>query len=118
MNTFKHQAAQGDMLITRIDALPVGLKKLHPEDGHFVVAHSETGHNHVVKAEGVEAFYPSNDNNQFNRDFTLYLVVENKATVEHLRSFDTHAPISLDPGIYRINRQREYIPEGYRRAAD
>ena len=32
--------------------------------------------------------------------------------------FDTHEPIMLDDGIYRLRRQREYTPEGYRRVED
>lgn len=112
MKTFDTMAAQGDLLITRIDKLPDGLMPVKPENGQFVVAHSETGHNHVIADESVVAFAPANDN------FTLYLVVDKPAKLEHLRSFDRHAPLSVPPGTYRINRQREYTPQGYRRAAD
>ncbi len=112
MNTFTHQAAQGDMLITRVETIPTGLNPVAPEDGYFIVAHSETGHNHVIKAEGIDVFQSAND------DFVLYLVVDNEVELKHLRGFDTHAPITITPGKYRINRQREYTPEGFRRAAD
>ncbi len=108
------QAAQGDMLIERVSELPKDVLKLKDENGKFVLAHSETGHNHVVKkAPGIEFYQSANDN------FTCWLVVNNtKCLVEHERSFDTHKSLGLKDGIYRIRRQREYIPEGFRRAAD
>lgn len=113
MKTFKNQAAQGDMLIRRINELPEYIVESTAENGAFVLAHSETGHNHVVKEEsGVKFYHHANDN------FIAYLVVDNTALVEHMRGFDTHETIKFDKGIYEIRRQREYIPEGFRRAAD
>lgn len=114
MHTFKNQAAQGDMLIRRIDKLPANAKLLDAENGKFVLAHSETGHNHTVKKQAGVSFY-ANDNDPF----IAYLVVDNtKCLIEHERSFDTHAPIHVDNGVYEIRRQREYTPEGWRRAQD
>lgn len=112
MKTFKKMAAQGDLLITRIDKLPDDLAPVKAEDGVYVVAHSETGHNHVVQEDGVEVFATANDN------FTLYLVVDRPVDLTHMRSFDRHEPLRIAPGVYRINRQREYTPQGYRRVAD
>lgn len=112
MKAFDKQAAQGDLLITRIDTIPDGMEVVKPDDGYYVVAHSETGHNHVIQQEGVNVFRAAND------PFVLYLVVDNEVELKHLRSFDTHESIKVPPGMYRINRQREYTPEGFRRAAD
>lgn len=113
MKTFENQAAQGDMLISRIGSLPLDAKEIAAEAGFYVLAHSETGHNHVVKeAQDVQFFQHANDN------FIAYLVVNNTAVVEHMRSFDTHESIRFNPGIYEIRRQREYTPEGFRRALD
>ncbi len=113
MKMFNTQAAQGDMLIRKIESLPVDAKEIGAEKGVFVLAHSETGHNHVVKAEPSVKFYQhANDN------FIAYLVVDNEACVEHMRSFDTHETIGFKKGIYEIRRQREYTAEGFRRALD
>jgi hypothetical protein len=114
MKTFKNQAAQGDMLIRRIDKLPADAVAAKSEGADYVLAHSETGHNHVVKKKpGVEFYQHANDN------FIAWLVVDNtECLVEHMRGFDTHETIKFPPGIYEIRRQREYIPEGFRRAAD
>lgn len=111
MNTFNNQAAQGDLLITRISQLPADAQALQ-KTGMQIVAHSETGHHHVMSTESATFYQAAND------EFVLYVVVDNDTTLLHERGFDTHAPISVGPGIYRINRQREYTPEGFRRAQD
>lgn len=114
MKQFKNIAAQGDMLIRRINELPENVTIEKSERGKFILAHSETGHHHSVKEQEGIKFY-ANDNDPF----IAYLVVNNtKAYVEHERSFDTHETIAFDPGIYEIRRQREYTPEGFRRAMD
>lgn len=112
MKTFERQAAQGDMLITKIDSIPEGLEPMKPKGGQMIVAHSETGHHHVLPEADVDVFHAAND------EFVLYLVVNNETELKHMRSFDTHESLKLQPGKYRINRQREYTPEGFRRAAD
>ncbi len=111
MKRVNNQCAQGDFLITKIDSLPSELTKVKSENDH-IVAHSETGHNHVMAPNNVDFFQSSND------EFVAYLHVKKETPIIHLRSFDTHSPISVPEGLYRINRQREYTPEGYRRAQD
>ena len=113
MKIIEKAAAQGDVMFRRIEALPAEARPVDPANGAFVVAHSETGHNHVVlDRPGVRMFSAMDE-------FRAYLVVENEpATVEHQRSFDTHQPFALSPGIWEVRRQREYTPEGFRRAAD
>jgi hypothetical protein len=118
MKTFTTMAAQGDLVIRRIDALPDGLKAATAHAGKFVLAHSETGHNHIVmERPDVRQFDPP----QFSAmdEFRSYLVVEgDPVELVHERSFDTHETLLIEPGIYELRRQREYTPEGFRRAAD
>lgn len=102
--------AQGDLNIFAITQIPAGLDELQPEGGQHILAHSETGHHHVIDGNTVRVFEQD--------EFVSYLDVRETAKVVHLRSFDTHAPVSLPPGQYRITRQREYTPEGFRIAAD
>jgi hypothetical protein len=103
--------AQGDLNIFPVSDIPAGMDEAQPnESGQHVLAHSETGHHHVIDGNAVRVY---------NRDeFTSFLDVKETAEIIHLRSFDTHAPVSLPPGKYFISRQREYTPEGFRRAAD
>lgn len=114
MEIFENQCAQGDLFVRRIDALPEGLAALPAEDGQYILGHSETGHHHVVEARpDIRAFQSAND------PFVLYLVVSNEpVALTHLRGFDTHKPIHITPGNYEVRRQREWTPEGWRRAAD
>lgn len=113
MKTFENMAAQGDMLLRRIDKLPNDVVAVEPEEGNYVLAHSETGHNHIVKAKpDVEFYQHANDN------FVAYLVVNNEADVEHMRSYDTHETLRVRKGVYEVRRQREYTAEGFRRAQD
>lgn len=115
MKTFTKMAAQGDVLIERIETLPKGLKEVAPENGGYVVAHSETGHHHIIEARPTVRMYRLPE-----EIYEAFLVVEGDEAIDlqHKRSFDTHETLTISPGTYRVRRQREYVPEGYRRAAD
>lgn len=114
MRKFNRIAAQGDIMILKIDALPkdVELVEHVPEGQHLIVTHSETGHHHVMEREKVTMF--ENKNNELE----VFLQVHRDATLDHLRPHDTHESIAFGPGTYKVIRQREYTPEGYRRVAD
>ena len=112
MKTFKKQAAQGDILITRVDELPKDVAKQEPTKEGYIVAHSETGHHHTVQPHGVDFYHAAND------PMIMFLVVEDEADFIHYRGHDTHEPLRFDKGVYEIRRQREYTPEGWRRVAD
>jgi hypothetical protein len=114
-------AAQGDILISKESTLPpdlLAVDKLDEEfydSGKFIVAHSETGHHHIVAdVPGVELFKAAND------DMTLWLVVKTpEAFIEHERTYHTHETIGLAEGVYKIRRQREYDGDAeWRKAID
>ena len=119
MKTFQRMAAQGDFIIRRIKEFPKNLEVIPAENGKIVVAHSETMHNHVAvleRPESVEAFKETG-----TKDVDLYkmfLLVKDPTPIEHLRPHDTHETLLVPPGKYEIRRQREYTPEGFRRAQD
>ncbi len=117
MKTFNNQAAQGDLLIRRIDKLPDGAKPVKSESGHHIVAHSETGHNHVITERPNVTLFTTGD------PMVSYLqVIEatdaTETLLEHLRSYDTHETIKIPVGTFEIRRQREHAPEGWRRVED
>lgn len=113
MKSFEKMAAQGDMLLVRVDDLPEGVREVAAINGAYILAHSETGHNHVVLDRPTVRMFSGMD------EFRAYLVVEGEAAeLQHQRSFDTHESLLISPGIYEVRRQREYTPEGFRRAAD
>lgn len=107
-------AAQGDLLVVRVDALPDGLTE-EKHNGRIVAAHSETGHDHVV--EGMAAhearLFRGAD------PLTCYLQLQGSgAEVVHHRPFDTHETLGLGPGLWMLRNQREYSPEYWRRVCD
>lgn len=117
MKTFKNTAAQGDLLIRRVDKLPADVKPMAAERGFFVVAHSETGHNHVIAERPNVKLYTTGD------PMVSYLEVieatdKMETLLEHLRGYDTHETIKIPAGTFEIRRQREYTPEGWRRVED
>lgn len=100
---------QGDIMLTRATEIPTAAKAAKDN----VVAHSETGHHHVAERAKVFAM-PDGQ--------TLYMRAIGKSiTVKHLRPHDTHETLKLlgEPGsIWKIQRQREYVPDGWRQVAD
>jgi hypothetical protein len=103
---------QGDLMFRRIDAVPATGQKSAPESGRHILAHSETGHHHVIESRAADRFIDSMN------EFISYLSVSSETTIEHLRDFDTHEAWLLTPGIYEVRQQKEYVPEGFRRAED
>jgi hypothetical protein len=117
VKTFKKQAAQGDLLIRRVDLIPTTAKPSPADGGHYILSHSETGHHHVIADRPDIKVYSTDD------PLVSYLEVieatdQAEALIEHLRSYDTHESIAVTPGKYELRRQREYTPEGWRRVAD
>lgn len=104
--------AQGDMLIIPIASLPANMKAARPEGAHFILAHSETGHHHVIERSKAEVYEAADDS------FIAYVKALAPADVTHQRPFDTHETVRLSPGLYEIRRQREYVAEGFRKAQD
>ena len=107
-------AFQGDVMLIRVDTLPAGLVPVAAENGRLIVTHSETGHHHVIEARPTVTMYRLPE-----EIYEAFIVVDGEpATLEHLRPHDTHEALSLTPGIYQVRRQREYVAEGFRPAAD
>ncbi|MEM6413162.1 MAG: hypothetical protein AAF720_00710 [Pseudomonadota bacterium] len=112
---FELAAAQGDCFLIKVDTLPELIQLAKSENGQFIVAHSETGHHHVIEAnlDRVKMFDDPND------PLTAWIqVIADDVHLEHQRTFDTHEALNPAPGFYKVRRQREYTPEGFRRAAD
>ncbi len=116
MKTFKAFAAQGEAFIRRIETRPDGLTPIEPENGHYIIAHSETGHHHVMEPGGVALLERTTGVEEGLR--ILHLIVSEPTSLDHLRGSDTHESIMFEPGEYEIRLQREYTPEGFRRVAD
>ncbi|MCC6918932.1 MAG: hypothetical protein IT548_06990 [Alphaproteobacteria bacterium] len=116
MKIFKNQAAQGDLWWFRIASVPANAVDVLPTSGRFILAHSETGHHHVMDArEGVTLKRDPVD------QFRQFLVIDSgESTLEHLRGHDTHETVAFQPGMYELRSGREFDPfeQLVRRTAD
>jgi len=116
MKEVKNIAAQGEMLIRRVLAFRHKAQEMKPEGNFYILAHSETGHHHVIDRQSVEV--KEQTENVPEGMAILQMIVKEPSVVEHLRGHDTHEPLMLSEGNWEIRLQREYTPEGYRRVAD
>ncbi len=107
MKTFIKTAAQGEITIRKVDKLPDWVKPLKPENGRFIIGHSETGHHHSMTLDRKTA-YVSDKAPEGMR--VLYAVLETAGELVHERGHDTHETISFEPGIYEFRLGREYDP--------
>lgn len=106
---------QGDLMVMRVAGMPAGVKvrEAKADDGRLILAHSETGHHHVIDSRNAQLLIDETN------DYIAWLKIAEPCEIEHLRSFDTHEGYVLDPGVYELRRgQIERSPEGWRRAAD
>jgi len=93
---------QGDLLIVRVEELPENSVL----QNHRVLAEGEaTGHMHELDSGEL-----------YEKSGTLYFRVpeDQKTTLTH----QEHGPITFESGVYKVIRQREYEPRGWRRVAD
>lgn len=100
----ENQGQQGDVYVSRVDALPSVCTEVAREDGGVVLAHGEvTGHKHQFRDEHVKMF-ASNDNGVERR---FIVISEKPATLVH----EEHSPHTYAPGIYEIKIAREWTDE-------
>lgn len=90
----KHGPRHGEVLMKPIKGLPKDAK-LEKVAKNFIVAHSETGHHHVLEAiKPFKVFTWKND---------TYLEVPEIAKLFHQKTGkDVHTPHKITPGIYRV----------------
>lgn len=97
---------QGDVLIVPANELPDGLHKLPREGGRVVLALGEaTGHAHAIADRGATLY--SDDPIAKREGNVVYLRITRPVALRH----EEHAPIHLDPGVYRVVRQREWTDD-------
>lgn len=124
MKIVTQMAAQGDVVFRKVGELPKGAKEIRRQDGKLVVAHSETGHHHVVSDPCAKLFsHPTDPMLSFLKIPGTMRANSDGVDVEHLRPWDTHETLKLlgnitQDTIYEIRRQREWVPEGWRRVED
>jgi hypothetical protein len=118
MKTFKLTAAQGEVNIRRVSALPSDLRPVAPEKGLLIVGHSESGHHHGFRADsGVTLMERTKDVPAGMK--ILYAILENPtALIQDAAA--PHDAITMDAGIFEFRISREFDPfsEQVRQVAD
>ena len=106
-------AAQGELLVIRVEEIPDGVAQVEPANGRLVVGHSETGHHHAIEATpDVQLFEVPGD------PLEGFLKVGAFANLVHMRDYDTHETLRLPHGNYKIRRQREHSIDGWQPVLD
>jgi len=113
MISFVKNAAQGEIRVRRIGDLPKdrnlpeGFTVIAPENGKYIIGHSETGHHHVIDADGATVGVMEKPPAGMR---ILYAILENPLALEHLRPYDTHETLTNIPGVYEFRITREFDP--------
>lgn len=107
-------AAQGELRIYKIEALPENLGTVRPKrdaTGAFILAHSEKGHHHVLggNVDVIERVEVQSFGSQSLAMRTLYAIVKEPAAL-HQTATDGHLDVTLDPGFYEIRADVEFDP--------
>lgn len=112
MKMIDKSAAQGEIYIRRLGKPPKGFltggTPMKPEQGRFIIGHSETGHHHVMERTGVDVVempIPS-----AGIRVLRMIVADPRKELVHERSYDTHESLGFAPGAYEIRIGREYDP--------
>ena len=93
---------QGDLLIMKIDKIPEGAFK---QKNRILAEGEATGHMHELDSGDV-----------YEKDGTLYFKVTEAdgVTLKH----PEHGALTFGPGEYKVIKQREYEPRGWRYVRD
>lgn len=127
MNTIEKTARQGDVMLVRVDALPTGLiATKRDKAGRIVLAHGEkSGHGHAIRDPFVCGFRlattePDPIGVSGGVDY-IEVGGSGPATLSHeyvSGEKAEHEPVSLPPGVYKVELQQEYTPAAIVRAMD
>ena len=90
----------GEVILKPISELPKGVK-MEKSAKKEIIAHSETGHHHVLEALTDFKIYTWNGER--------YLEIPELAELWHQKSGkDAHAPHKISPGFYKVNIKKHF----------
>ena len=91
----------GELMLVPVDDLPKGKTRQVQTQ---VVAHSESGHHHVVEA--TQAFEVLGDVDTAD----LYLRLYEPAKLVHQKTSDAHRTLDVPAGTWKVLKKTEYDP--------
>lgn len=97
-NDFNKRAIRhGEVLLLPVTELPETVTEVF-SGKNYVVAHSETGHDHVAVGD-VRVFQSGND---------FFLEAVRKSRIEHRKTFEKHETKTIFKGLYKITIKQAY----------
>lgn len=112
----------GECTIVRADLigeveLPSDAVEVKPDgQNRLLVAHSESGHHHYIDGGSATLYETSNPLVKYlNVEADTYALLRHAKPVTHK---DRHQTQKINPGLYKVNIQREMTPEGWRAVQD
>lgn len=94
---------QGDLLIVRVNVIP---SQAVQQKSRVLAEGEATGHLHELDKEA----------EVYEEKGVLYFRVNEQAI--SMLTHPEHKSLTFDPGVYRVVRQREYEPHGWRYVHD
>src|SRR4030066_29974 len=89
---------QGDVYLTEAEGIPKNAEKVSARDNRYILAEGKaTNHAHAIVDMELEVY---------EKDGTLYIKAGNPFKVVH----EENNPIIVEPGIWKVGRQKEYDP--------
>lgn len=120
--TEQRQIRHGDVLLVPVDSVPASAVRVPPANGELVLAHSESGHHHVIAlaTPGAAELYQAEQLRDAST-LTGYLRCELPVEISHNKAGPhAHQTLPVPAGTYEIRRAREWNPwtRRERRVAD
>lgn len=118
------QVFQGDVFIERVAAIPADAKEAQRNGDRVEVAFGEiSGHAHVFASKDITTFKSRTVNDPLRGGSFEEMYIKTGGTViNHVDRNNNltgeHGSLELPAGIYRVVRQRENSPAGWRRVVD
>ena len=101
VNGKRVSVTHGELYLLPVDKVPKGKSSEH---NMFVLAHSETGHNHVLEAKPKTTFTVTEVGDSVER----FLSVTEPVKLVHRKTFDVHETRVLAPGDYKVFYKQEF----------
>ncbi len=94
---------QGDLLLVKVDGLPSKKRKLNTD---IILRGELTGHAHkIINGIIYSGVALLETDGEVSRSVSImYVEAKKGAKLVH----DEHGPITLEPGVYEVRRQREF----------
>ena len=91
----------GETLLMEVKKTPKLKSEKHK---NFILAHSETGHHHVLESETEFEVMTDKEKDE------LFVRLYEPAKLVHKKTVDFHRTLDIKPGIYRLFKKTEYDP--------